>query len=128
MPNFIIFAFIALFLAACSTSYNLKDRSGNVYIVEGPELEGGGNFEYRTGEIKRTLEMGEIISLSMPNPEPAVFDGKVFYPATLAIEDTVSLPGQGFICVEGFLTAKNAGNKISIPLANIEELSVKKEE
>lgn len=127
MPNFIFFAFIVLFMAACSTSYSLKDRSGNVYIVEGPEIEGGGDLEYRTGEIKRTVEMSEIVSISMPNPEPKVFDGKVFYPATLAIEDTVSLPGQGFICVEGFLTAKNAGNKISIPFANVEELSVKKE-
>jgi len=123
---FILVAFLPLL--SCSTAYNLTDRSGNTFIIESPELETNGNLEYRAGNAVRELAIEEIVSLSIPNAEPKIFDGKVFYPATLKLEDSVSVPSQGFICVEGNMNAENAGNKLSIPLANIKELSRKKED
>jgi hypothetical protein len=114
-------------LTACSKAYNLTDRSGNVFIVESPELEIQENFEYRAGDAIRELKVKDIVSLSVPNAEPKIFDGKVFYPATLALEDSVSVPSQGFICVEGAMIAKNAGAKFKIPVANIKEFSRREE-
>jgi hypothetical protein len=119
---------ILLLLAACSSAYNLTDRSGNVFVIEKPEMETKGNLEYRAGEGVRELALADIVSLSIPSADPKIFDGKVFYPAQLALEDTVSVPKQGFICVEGTLIAKNAGSKFSIPMANVKELSRPKEE
>jgi hypothetical protein len=116
-----------ILLAACSTAYNLTDRSGNVFVVESPELETNKNMEYRAGDAIRELKIKDIVSLSVPNAEPKIFDGKVFYPATLALEDSVSVPSQGFICVEGTMIAKNAGAKFKIPVANIKEFSRKVE-
>jgi len=109
-------------LASCATVYDLTDRSGNVFAIEHPEVETKGKWEYRTGDAVRELSIGEIVSLSIPNAEAKIFDGKIFYPATLALEDTVSVPARGFVCVEGTLTAENAGQKITIPLSNIKEL------
>jgi hypothetical protein len=128
MLHYPVLMFLALLLLACSTAYNLKDRSGNTFVIENPELEAKGNLEYRAGDATRELAIKDIVSLSVPNPEPKIFDGKVFYPAVLALEDTVSVPSQGFICVEGAIMAKNAGSKFRIPLANISELSRSKEE
>jgi hypothetical protein len=121
--------FIAfMLLVACTQAYNIKDRSGNTFVVQEPELEMENYLEYRAGDAIRELALEDIVSLSMPAAEPKIFDGKVFYPAKLTLEDTVSVPAQGFIRVEGILTAKNAERKLSIPLANIEEFSrVKKE-
>ena len=123
----LISAFVFLSLVACSSAYNLTDRSGNTFVIENPKLETKGNLEYRAGDAVRELALDDIVSLSVPNAEPKIFDGKVFYPATLALEDTVSVPSQGFICVEGTLKAKNAGSKFSIPMANVKELSRQKE-
>ena len=103
------------------------DRSGNTFVIEKPELETKGNLEYRAGDGVRELVLEDIVSLSVPNAEAKIFDGKVFYPATLALEDSVSVPPQGFVCVEGTLTAENAGSKLRIPMANIKELSRVKE-
>jgi len=75
----------------------------------------------KAGDATRELEIDEIVSLSI-EAEPTVFDGKVFYPAKLSLEDTTSVPKEGFICVEGTLIAENAGNDLSIPLANIKEI------
>jgi hypothetical protein len=129
VAKFFVGTFFIL-LAACSTAYNLTDRSGNIFVVESPELEIQKNFEYRAGDAIRELRIKDIVSLSVPNADPKIFDGKVFYPATLALEDSVSVPAQGFICVEGAMTAKNAGAKFKIPVANIKEFSrqVKKQE
>jgi len=91
-------------------------------VIESPRLEQGGNLEYRTGDATRELEIEEIVSLSLPEAEPIIFDGKVFYPAKLSIEDTISVPKDGFVCIEGTLIAENAGKNFSIPLANIKEL------
>jgi hypothetical protein len=122
MRRFFILALLLLLLS-CSTAYNLTDRSGNVFVIESPELEIGEHLEYRAGNAIRELVLKDIVSLSVPNAEPSIFDGKVFYPATLKLEDTLSVPSQGFICVEGNLKAENAGSKFNIPLANIKELS-----
>jgi hypothetical protein len=119
---------LLLLLAACSAPYNLTDRNGNTFVIEKPELETKRNLEYRAGDAIRELAVKDIVYLSIPNAEPRIFDGKVFYPATLRLEDTVSVPPQGFICVEGTLIAKNAGEKFSIKMANIRELSRRKEE
>jgi hypothetical protein len=105
----------------------LTDRSGGVFIIEDLELETEGNLEYRAGNAVRELAIEDIVSLSVPNAEPRIFDGKVFYPATLKLEDTVSVPSQGFICVEGNIKAENAGRKLSIPLANVRELNRKED-
>jgi len=123
---FRFFILISVFLLlSCSTAYNLTDRSGNSFVIENPELETKGKLEYRAGDAVRELAVEDIVSLSIPEAEPRIFDGKVFYPATLKLEDTVSVPRQGFICVEGNLRAKNAGEKIIIPLANVKELNRK---
>ena len=122
MPFYIILS-LTLLLAACSSAYNLTDRNGNTFVVENLKMEPKGNLEYRAGDAVRELALEDIVSLSVPNAEPRIFDGKVFYPATLALEDTLSVPVQGFISIEGTLTAKNAGSKFSIPMANIKELS-----
>ncbi|MCL2100254.1 MAG: hypothetical protein FWH22_00890 [Fibromonadales bacterium] len=121
MFRYIALITIFMFLG-CSSVYNLTDRSGNTFIIEKPELEPKGNLEYRAGNAVRELAIKDIVSLSVPDAEPRIFDGKVFYPATLALEDTLSVPTQGFICVEGIMKAKNAGGKFSIPMANIREL------
>jgi len=92
-------------------------------VIESPELEYGGNLEYRIGGATRELVIKDIVSLSIPEAEPTVFEGKVFYPAMLTLEDSVSVPKQGFICVEGTVIAENAGRELSIPLANIKELN-----
>jgi hypothetical protein len=91
-------------------------------VIESPKLEHGGNLEYKTGGATRELVIKDIVSLSLPEAEPNIFDGKVFYPATLTLEDSISVPKQGFICVEGTINAENAGSDFSIPLANIKEL------
>jgi hypothetical protein len=127
MPFKFIPAFAFLLLIACSQAYNLIDRSGNTFVIEKPELETKGNLEYRAGDGIRELVLEDIVSLSVPNAEAKIFDGKVFYPATLALEDSVSVPPKGFVCVEGTLTAENAGSKLRIPVANIKELSRVKE-
>jgi hypothetical protein len=127
MVRFLIGTFFIL-LAACAPTYNLTDRSGNVFVIEHPEVETKGDWEYRTGDAIRELSVNEIVSLSIPNAEPRIFDGRIFYPATLALEDTVSVPARGFICVEGELTADNAGKKISIHLSNIKEFSRQQKE
>jgi len=128
MFRFFILALIFLLLLSCSTAFNLTDRSGSVFVIENPELETKGNLEYKAGDAVRELAIKDIVSLSIPNAEPKIFDGKVFYPATLRLEDTVSVPAQGFICVEGTIKAKNAGGKFSIPLANVKELKLQKED
>ncbi|MDR1830068.1 MAG: hypothetical protein LBQ76_04780 [Candidatus Fibromonas sp.] len=128
MFRFFILALIFLLLLSCSTAFNLTDRSGSVFVIENPELETKGNLEYKAGDAVRELAIKDIVSLSVPNAEPKIFDGKVFYPATLRLEDTVSVPAQGFICVEGTIKAKNAGGKFSIPLANVKELKLQKED
>jgi len=127
MIRFLISALFIL-LVSCATVYNLTDRSGNTFVIEHPEVETKGKWEYRTGDAVREIEIDEIVSLSIPSAEPKIFDGRVFYPATLALEDTVSVPAKGFVCVEGTLTAENAGKKITIPLSNIKEFSRQKEE
>ena len=119
---------LLLLLAACSSPYSLTDRSGNTFVIEKMELEPKEYFEYRAGDATRELKPKDIVSLSIPNAEPKIFDGKVFYPAELVIEDTVSVPTQGFICVEGTLTAKNAGRNFSIKVMNISEIKLKKDE
>jgi len=122
-----ILVFVFLLLNACSQAYNLTDRSGNTFVVESMEMETKSNLEYRAGDGIRELVLEDIVSLSVPNAEAKIFDGKVFYPATLVLEDSVSVPPKGFICVEGTLTADNAGSKFSIPMANIKGLSRVKE-
>jgi len=122
MFHYLIFTLSVLFLASCATPYNLTDRSGNTFVIENPQLERARYLEYKTGDATRELEVDEIVSLSIPEPEPKVIDGKVFYPATLSLEDTTSVPKQGFICIEGNLIAENAGKNLSIPLADIKEL------
>jgi len=112
----------ALLLLSCATPFNLTDRSGNTFVIEKPQLEYGENLVYRAGDATRELDMNEIVSLSLPEADPTVIEGKVFYPAMLSIEDTVSVPKQGFICIEGTLIAENAGKTLSIPLANVREL------
>jgi hypothetical protein len=125
--KFIISSFFIL-LASCAQTYNLTDRSGNLFVIEHPEVETKGNWEYRTGEAVRELSVNEIVSLSIPSAEPKIFDGRIFYPATLALEDTVSVPTHGFVCVEGTLKAENAGEKITIHLSDIKEFSRRQEE
>jgi len=127
MVRLLIGSFFIL-LASCVPAYNLTDRSGNVFVIQNPEVETKGNWEYRAGDAVRELHIKEIVSLSVPNVEPRIFDGRVFYPATLTLEDTVSVPAHGFICVEGELTAENAGNRFSIRLSNIKELSRQQKE
>jgi len=124
----LILALFVLLLLSCSSPFNLTDRSGNTFVIEKPELEHGGNLEYKAGGATRNLEIEDIVSLSIPEPEPKIFDGKVFYPATLSLEDTTSVPKQGYICVEGTIIAENAGRNFSIPLANIKELNRQKKE
>jgi len=123
----ILILFITL-LFSCSKPFNLIDRSGNTFVIENPELENGENLEYRIGEATRELAIRDIVSLSIPEAEPKVFDGKVFYPAMLTLEDSASVPKQGFICIEGTMTADNAGGDLSIPLANIKELNRQQKE
>jgi len=127
MVRVLISAFFVL-LASCATVYNLTDRSGNTFVIEHPEVETKGKWEYRAGDVIREIEIDEIVSLSIPKAEPKIFDGRVFYPATLALEDTVSVPAHGYVCVEGTLTAENAGKKITIQLHNIKEFSRRNEE
>jgi len=124
----LILALFVLLLFSCSSPFNLTDRSGNTFVIEKLELEQGGNLKYKVGDATRELKIKDIVSLSIPEPEPKIFDGKVFYPATLSLEDTVSVPKQGFICVEGTIVAENAGRDFSIPLANIKELNRQKKE
>ena len=128
MFHYLILALFALLLFSCSAPFDLTDRSGNKFVIESPKLENGGSLEYKIGSATRELEIKDIVSLSIPEAEPKVFDGKVFYPAMLSLEDTTSVPKQGFVCVEGNITAKNAGRHLSIPLANIKELNRKKKE
>jgi len=91
-------------------------------VIENPQLEHGIYLEYRAGDATRELEIYEIVSLSI-EAEPTIFDGKVFYPATLSLEDSVAIPNKrGFVCVEGTLIAGSAGKNLTIPLANIKEL------
>jgi hypothetical protein len=127
MVKFFIGAFFVM-LASCAPVYNLTDRNGNVFVIENPEVETKGNWEYRTGDVVRELSIKEIVLLSVPSVEPRIFDGRIFYPATLALEDTVSVPAHGFICVEGELKADNAGEKITIHLSNVKEFSRKQKE
>jgi len=127
MVRFFIGAFFIL-LASCAPIYNLTDRSGNIFVIQNPEVETKGNWEYRTGDAVIELYIKEIVSLSIPNVEPKIFDGRIFYSATLVLEDTVSVPARGFICVEGKLTAENAGNKFSIRLSDIKEFSRQQKE
>jgi hypothetical protein len=124
----LILVLSVLLLLSCSSPFNLTDRSGNTFVIESPKLEHGGNLEYKTGDATRELPIKDIVSLSVPEAEPKIFDGKVFYPATLSLEDTISVPKQGFICVEGTIIADNAGRDFSIPLANIKELNRQKKE
>jgi len=121
MFRYLILILSVLIFASCTTPFNLTDRSGNTFVIENPQLEHGENLEYRIGNATRELEVYEIVSLSI-EAEPTVFDGKVFYPAKLSLEDTTSVPKEGFICVEGTLIADNAGKNLSIPLANIKEI------
>ena len=122
MFHHLILVLFALLLLSCATPFNLTDRSGNTFVIEKPQLEYGENLVYKTGDATRELEIEEIVSLSLPEAEPTVIDGKVFYPAVLSLEDTISVPKQGFICIEGTLIAENAGRNFSIPLANVKEL------
>jgi len=124
----VILGLSLLLSLSCSKVFNLTDRSGNTFVVKGIEIEYGGNLEYKVGDATRELKIKDIDSLSIPEAEPTVFDGKVFYPATLFMEDSVSVPKQGFICVEGMIIADNAGRDFSIPLAKIKELSRQKKE
>jgi len=126
MFRFFILAFTFLLLS-CSSAYNLTDRTGAVFVIEDPKLDAKGYLEYRAGDATRELALKDIISLSIPNAEPKILDGKVFYPAILKLEDTVSVPEHGFLCVEGSISAKNAGRKFSIPVANIKELNRKED-
>jgi hypothetical protein len=124
MFHYLILALSVLLFASCTTPFNLTDRSGNTFVIENPQLEHGRYLEYKigkTGDATRELEVDEIVFLSI-EAEPTVFDGKVFYPAKLSLEDTTSVPKEGFICVEGTLIAENAGKNLSIPLANIKEI------
>jgi len=121
MFHYLILALSVLLLASCTTPFNLTDRSGNTFVIENPQLEHGRYLEYKIGNATRELEVEEIVSLSI-EAEPTIFDGKVFYPATLSLEDTTAVPKDGFICVEGTLIAENAGKNLSIPLANIKEI------
>jgi len=127
MVRFLVGAFFVM-LVSCAPVYNLTDRSGNVFVIESPEVETKGNWEYRTGDAVRELQVSEIVSLSVPNAEPKIFDGRIFYPAKLTLEDTVSVPAHGFICIEGELKADNAGKRVTIHLSNIKELSRQKKE
>jgi len=122
MFHYLILILSVLLLASCSSPFNLTDRSGNTFVIEKPQLEYGRYLEYKIGEATRELDVEEVVSLSIPEAEPNVFDGKVFYPAMLSLEDTTSVPKQGFICVEGNLIADNAGKNLNIPLADIKEL------
>jgi len=115
-----------LLLSACSSAYNLTDRNGNTFVIE--SLETQGNLEYRAGDAVRELVVTDIVSLSVPSAEPRIFDGRVFYPATLALEDSIAVPAQGFVSVEGTLTAKSAGSKFSIQMSNVKELSRREKE
>ena len=128
MSHHLFLALPLLLFLSCSAPFNLTDRSGNTFVIKSPKLEYGGNLEYRAGDAIRVLKIKDIDSLSVPEAEPTVFDGKVFYPATLFLEDSVSVPKQGFICVEGTIIAENAGRDFSIPLAKIKELSRQKKE
>jgi len=127
MVKFIVGA-VFVMLASCAPTYDLTDRSGNVFIIENPVVETKGDWEYRTGNVVRELQVSDVVSLSIPTAEPKIFDGRVFYPATLALEDTVSVPPSGFICIEGELKADNAGRKISIHLSNVKDLKLRKKE
>ncbi|MCL2207982.1 MAG: hypothetical protein FWB90_07830 [Fibromonadales bacterium] len=124
MFRFFVLTSIFLLLS-CSKAYNLTDRSGNTFVIEGPELDTNRDMEYRAGDAITKLAVTDIVSLSIPNADPQIFDGRVFYPATLKLEDTVAVPANGFICVEGNINAENAGGKFSIPLANVKELNRK---
>jgi len=115
-------------LASCAPVYNLTDRSGNVFVIENPQVETKGYWEYRTGNAVRELRIDEIVSLSVPNAEPKIFDGRVFYPATLTLEDSVAVPPRGFVCIEGELKADNAGKRITIHLSDVKEFSRQKKE
>jgi len=117
-----ILVLFALLLISCSIPFNLTDRSGNTFVITRPQLEFGENLVYRAGDATRELDLNEVFFLSLPEADPTIIDGKVFYPAKLSIEDTISLPKQGFLCVEGTLIAENAGKNFSIPLANVKEL------
>ncbi|GBU25184.1 hypothetical protein R83H12_01825 [Fibrobacteria bacterium R8-3-H12] len=128
MFHYLISALFALLLLSCSAPFNLTDRSGNTFVIESPKLEYGGNLVYKIGDATRELKIKDIVSLSIPEAEPKVFDGKVFYPANLSLEDSISAPNRGFICVEGTIIAENAGRDFSIPLANIKELNRQKKE
>jgi hypothetical protein len=121
MFHHLILILSVLLLASCSLPFNLTDRSGNTFVIENPQLERGRYLEYRIGNATRELGVDEIVFLSIED-EPTVFDGKVFYPAKLSLEDTAAVPKEGFICVEGTLIAENAGQNLSIPLANIKEI------
>lgn len=127
MFRFFILALIFLLMLSCSTAYNLTDRSGAVFVIEDPELDIKKHLEYRAGDAVRELAIKDIVSLSVPDAEQKIIDGKVFYPATLKLEDSVSVPEQGFICVEGNIKAQNAGSEFSIPVANIKELKRKED-
>ena len=127
MFRFFILAFALLLTLSCSTAYNLTDRSGAVFVIEDPKLDTKGHLEYRAGDAVRELDIKDIVSLSVPNAEQKIIAGKVFYPATLKLEDTVSVPEHGFLCVEGNINAKNAGSKFSIPVANVKELTRKED-
>jgi len=96
-------------------------------VIENPELENKGNLEYRAGDAIRELDFEDIVSLSVPSAEQKIIDGRVFYPAILKLEDSVSVPEHGFLCVEGNIKAKNAGSRFSIPVANVKELNRKED-
>ncbi|GHV15415.1 hypothetical protein AGMMS49938_13600 [Fibrobacterales bacterium] len=120
---------IVLMLLSCAPSFNLTDRNGQKFAVEKTSYEVGQgdggknvNLKYKVGGAMVSLSLGDIVSLEMPNAEPTIFDGRIFYPATVILEDTLSVPQNGYICVEGVFTGKNAGSKFSIRVADVAEI------
>lgn len=131
MLNRVFLAVWALMLLlGCAQTYKLQDSQGQVLTVTRPSFAPSSRVVFRIGDAERPVNASEIVSLTIRGDEPYSRDGKVYYTATLLLEDSVKVPDEEskalgravYIDADGWLEAKHAGGRLRVPLAEVRAL------
>lgn len=130
MKVFLRGALILLVLLGCAQTYKLTDGKGQVLTVEDPEFAPDAQVDFLIGAAVRPVKASEIVTLSVRGDAPLAREGRVFYPATLLLDDSVQVPDAGsadsgravFMAVDGYLEADHGGSPLRIPLAEVRGL------
>ena len=131
MPKSVVMTVCALLLLlGCAQTYKLQDSQGQVLTVTSPSFVPSSKVVFRIGDAERPVEASEIVALTIRGDEPYSRDGKVYYTATLLLEDSVKVPDEEskalgrsvYIDADGWLEAKHAGGRLRVPLAEVRAL------